>query len=93
MRTICPAVIRRLLCSGRVHPRRIHAWDTRAHSRKEDSVELMSANNKIYYSQIDVTNEDEVKAGVKAVVDSGAKRVREGEMFRMFTDEVFLFSG
>ncbi|EER13201.1 short-chain dehydrogenase, putative [Perkinsus marinus ATCC 50983] len=35
----------------------------------------MSANNKIYYSQIDVTNEDEVKAGVKAVVDSGAKRV------------------
>ncbi|KAF4733931.1 hypothetical protein FOZ63_010704, partial [Perkinsus olseni] len=70
------AVLKELLSTqSRVHPRRIHAWDARAHEKKEDSVELMSANTKITYRQVDVTDEAAVKAGVKAVVESGAKRV------------------
>ncbi|KAF4759237.1 hypothetical protein FOZ63_026022, partial [Perkinsus olseni] len=70
------AVLKELLSTqSRVHPRRIHAWDAKAHEKKDDSVELMSANTKITYRQVDVTDEAAVKAGVKAVVESGAKRV------------------
>ncbi|KAF4665444.1 hypothetical protein FOL47_004601 [Perkinsus chesapeaki] len=69
------AILDELLSSQcRIHPRRIHAWDIEMHDKKDDTVELMSANTKITYRQVDITDEKAVREGVEAVVKSGAKK-------------------